>query len=75
MEQALGQTALADLFGGCCARLLGAGIPLSRAYIAFRVLHPLYEAMGMTWLRGSGVESESYIRWTGQLPQQPKATQ
>jgi hypothetical protein len=25
MEQALGQTALADLFGGCCERLLGAG--------------------------------------------------
>jgi hypothetical protein len=61
MEQALGQTALEDLFRGCCERLLGAGIPLSRAHITFRVLHPLYEAMGMTWLRGSAVESASYV--------------
>ena len=74
MEQALGQTALADLFGGCCERLLGAGIPLSRAYITFRVLHPLYEAMGMTWLRGSGVESESYIHREGEQPPEPLAS-
>ena len=74
MEQALGQTALADLFGGCCERLLGAGIPLSRAYIAFRVLHPLYEAMGMTWLRGSGVESASYIHREGEQPPEPLAS-
>ena len=74
MEQALGQTALADLFGGCCERLLGAGIPLSRADIAFRVLHPLYEAMGMTWLRGSGVESESYIHREGEEPPEPFAS-
>ena len=74
MEQALGQTALADLFGGCCERLLGAGIPLSRADIAFRVLHPLYEAMGMTWLRGSGVESESYIHREGEQPPEPFAS-
>jgi adenylate cyclase len=74
MEQALGQTTLADLFGGCCERLLGAGIPLSRAYIAFRVLHPLYEAMGMTWLRGSGVESASYIHREGEQPPEPLAS-
>ena len=35
MEQALGQTALDDLFRGCCERLLGAGIPLSRATSRF----------------------------------------
>ena len=74
MEQALGQTALDDLFGGCCERLLGAGIPLSRAHITFRVLHPLYEAMGMTWLRGSGVESESYIHREGDQPPEPFAS-
>ena len=74
MEQALGQTALEDLFQGCCERLLGAGIPLSRAYIAFRVLHPLYEAMGMTWLRGSAVESESYVHREGEEPPEPFAS-
>ena len=74
MEQALGQTALADLFGGCCERLLGRGDPLSRAYIPFRVLHPLYEAMGMTWLRGSAVESASYIHRQGEQPPEPFAS-
>jgi adenylate cyclase len=74
MEQALGQTALDDLFGGCCERLLGAGIPLSRAHITFRVLHPLYEAMGMRWLRGSGVESASYVHREGEEPPEPFAS-
>jgi adenylate cyclase len=74
MEQALGQTALEDLFRGCCERLLGAGIPLSRAHIIFRVLHPLYEATGMTWLRGSAVESASYVHRDGEQPPEPFAS-
>jgi adenylate cyclase len=74
MEQALGQTTLEDLFGGCCERLLGAGIPLSRAHITFRVLHPLYEAMAMTWLRGRAVESASYVHREGEEPPEPFAS-
>ena len=74
MEQALGQTALEDLFQGCCERLLGAGIPLSRAHITFRVLHPLHEAMGMTWLRGNAVESASYVHREGEEPPEPFAS-
>ena len=74
MEQALRQTALEDLFRGCCERLLGAGIPLSRAHITFRVLHPLYEAMAMTWLRGSAVESASYVHREGEEPPEPFAS-
>jgi adenylate cyclase len=74
MEQALAQTALDDLFQGCCERLLGAGIPLSRAHITFRVLHPLYEAMGMTWLRGSAVESASHVHREGEQPPEPFAS-
>jgi adenylate cyclase len=74
MEQALGQTALEDLFQGCCERLLGAGIPLSRAHITFRVLHPLYEGPAMTWLRGSAVESASYVHREGEEPPEPLAS-
>jgi adenylate cyclase len=74
MEQALAQTALDDLFQGCCERLLGAGIPLSRAHITFRVLHPLYEAIGMTWVRGSAVESASYVHREGEQPPEPFAS-
>jgi adenylate cyclase len=36
--------------------------------------HPLYQAMGMTWLRGSGVESESYIHREGEQFPEPFAS-
>lgn len=68
IEQALGETALEALFEGCCERLLGSGIPLSRAHITFRVLHPLYEAMGMTWTPGDGVQTQSYVHHEGEGP-------
>ena len=74
VEQALGSTALEDLFEGCCERLLGAGIPLSRAYVTFRVLHPLYEAMGMAWVRGSDVQTTSYAHHQGEQPPEPFAS-
>ena len=61
IEQALGETALEALFEGCCERLLGAGIPLSRGHVTFRVLHPLYRAMGLTWRPGRGVSTESFV--------------
>jgi len=60
MEQALAETDFETLFEGCCERLLAAGVPLWRAHVTFRILHPLYEAMGMTWRRGAGVESDRY---------------
>jgi adenylate cyclase len=60
MGQALAETDFETLFEGCCERLLAAGVPLWRAHVTFRVLHPLYEAMGLTWLRGRGVETLRY---------------
>ncbi|MHA1570484.1 MAG: hypothetical protein ACTSWM_01585, partial [Alphaproteobacteria bacterium] len=60
MSQALGETDMESLIEGCCNRLAAAGIPLSRAYMAFRTLHPLFAGFGYIWQRGQGVTMESY---------------
>ncbi len=60
MSQALSETDMESLIGGCCERLAAAGVPLSRAYMAFRTLHPLFQGFGYTWRRGEGVTMESY---------------
>ena len=41
MQQALGQADIEDIFDGCCQRLDAAGLPIARAMIFFRTLHPL----------------------------------
>ena len=45
IEQALGDPDLDAMFATCCERLCAAGIPLWRTHIAFRTLHPLFEAV------------------------------
>ena len=62
MTQALSEVTLENLLDGCCARLAAAGVPLERSHIAFRTLHPLFHAIGLTWQRGRGVASESFPR-------------
>ena len=57
MAQALRDTTIEALFEGCCLRLRSAGLPIARGYIAFRTLHPLYSAMGLTWELGNGVKT------------------
>ncbi|WP_120496500.1 adenylate/guanylate cyclase domain-containing protein [Kiloniella sp. EL199] len=57
MAQALRDTTIEELFEGCCLRMRSAGIPIARGYIAFRTLHPLYSAMGLTWELGNGVKT------------------
>ncbi|OUS18701.1 hypothetical protein A9Q97_00510 [Rhodospirillales bacterium 47_12_T64] len=57
MAQALRDTTIEDLFEGCCLRMRSAGLPIARGYIAFRTLHPLYSAMGLTWELGNGVKT------------------
>ena len=58
IEQALGQPRLDELFAECCERQLAAGVPLQRGHIAFRMLHPLYHAVTLTWTRDGGLHSE-----------------
>ncbi|MGL6210632.1 MAG: adenylate/guanylate cyclase domain-containing protein, partial [Paracoccaceae bacterium] len=46
---------LETLISGVCERLAAAGLPLLRVHLGFSMLHPLYRAMGFTWLRGTGL--------------------
>jgi adenylate cyclase len=57
MQQALGQADIEDIFDGCCQRLDAAGLPVARAMIFFRTLHPLYASTIMFWHRGENVRS------------------
>jgi adenylate cyclase len=42
----------ADLLRGLCTRLVEAGVPLRRASLNLRLLHPQLMAMGLYWWRG-----------------------
>ncbi len=65
MTQALGETDLESLFAGCCERLWSAGLPLWRAYIGVRTLHPLVRLVALTWQPGSGLQREEYLHTDG----------
>ena len=57
MQQALGQADIEDIFDGCCQRLDAAGLPIARAMIFFRTLHPLYASTIIFWRRGENIRS------------------
>ncbi len=70
MSQALGSTNAEKLLEECAVRLYAAGIPLWRANLSFRILHPLYEAVSLVWYRETGlqemekfVSSEPSVTW------------
>jgi adenylate cyclase len=60
MASTLGSTPFEEIFSGCCERLFATGLPLARAHIAYRILHPLYGAMSHTWTRGVGLQVEGH---------------
>ena len=60
MQQALAEGNLERIVMGCCERLRAAGLPLTRGYFAFRTLHPLHRAIGITWSNGRGTTIEGY---------------
>jgi len=51
MSQALGEGEVQDIVGGCCDRLLAAGIPLWRGFVSFRILHPKFASVSIIWRR------------------------
>jgi adenylate cyclase len=55
-EQALGDFDLCELFEGACERLLDAGFDVIRAHLAMGSLHPMFEAVTVTWQRGERAE-------------------
>jgi adenylate cyclase len=58
--EALQDTEPAALYGELCKRLRGVGMPIRRGQVAFRMLHPLYDAGAVHWTKESGVIVELY---------------
>ncbi|OLP62376.1 adenylate cyclase [Xaviernesmea oryzae] len=59
-QSALKGENLETLVTGFCERLAASGLPLNRVHLSFSMLHPLYDALGFTWVRGEGVTVEGY---------------
>ena len=53
-EEALHDSEPAVLYTALCQRLRGIGMPILRGQVAFRILHPLYDASTITWTAGKG---------------------
>lgn len=59
-DEALHQSEPATLLGELCLRLRAVGIPVMRSQLAFRVLHPLYDASTLTWSMKQDVLVENF---------------
>ncbi|MFI0844706.1 adenylate/guanylate cyclase domain-containing protein [Mesorhizobium sp. IMUNJ 23232] len=57
---------LETMVRGFCERLAAAGMPIARVHLSFSMLHPLYDALGFTWERGSGMRVEGFRQKPGQ---------
>jgi adenylate cyclase len=57
-DEALQNSEPASLYGELCQRLRGVGIPILRGQVAFRILHPLYDASTLDWNTQTGVVVE-----------------
>ena len=56
VSEAVAASDYTPIFGSFCDRLMNAGVPVFRVHIATSTLHPLAEAVTLTWRRGDGVE-------------------
>ena len=59
-DEALQNSEPANLYGELCQRLRGVGIPILRGQVAFRILHPLYNASTLDWDTQRGVVVEHF---------------
>lgn len=57
-QSALDGADIKTIVSGTCERLTASGVPLARVHMSFSMLHPLYDAIGFTWLRGKGMTVE-----------------
>ena len=49
-----------DLVETVMSRLVAAGVPLARMLVGFRILHPLFDGMTISWTDERGVEVEYF---------------
>ncbi|MBT6119574.1 MAG: hypothetical protein HOH66_17065, partial [Rhodospirillaceae bacterium] len=61
-DQALAEMEVDDLVDGLCDRLHAAGVPIWRAHVTFRIIHPLYGSRSATWYRDRNAELASHPR-------------
>ena len=66
VKQALRDTPLDKIYEGTCKQLYAAGIPVTRGHVAFRVLHPLFEAQSLRWQKDRGIEATNYVHGADQ---------
>src|SRR5215475_1327898 len=59
-DEALQNSEPATLYGELCQRLRAVGIPILRGQVAFRILHPLYDARTLNWNTQRGVVVENF---------------
>src|ERR1700733_6820253 len=59
-DEALHESEPATLYSELCLRLRAVGIPVMRGQVAFRGLHPLYDASTLTWNAGKSVVVELF---------------
>lgn len=60
IAQALADTDVETIVGGCCRQLAEAGVPVVRLHLSFSVLHPLYSNVGYLWRLNEGLEVSGY---------------
>jgi adenylate cyclase len=69
VDSALDGTALPDLVAGVAERLVAAGLPFYRVGLAFRILHPLFSGISITWTEGRGATTT--FNPAGDAPETP----
>ena len=60
MDQVLGDATAEDLLNGALQALQNAGFPITRAFFAFKVLHPLFDSLSFVWRKGQDIDIESH---------------
>ena len=60
LDSTLYETEVSTIVQECCERLQEAGIPLSRVFFSYTVLHPLYSSKSVAWTPDSRLNHESY---------------
>ena len=56
----IGDEPVTHLVEGAMRRLVLAGVALDRMQVGFRILHPLFDGMSITWTEAAGVEVSYY---------------
>jgi adenylate cyclase len=60
LDSTLHEAEVSTLVTECCERLRESGVPLSRVFFSYSVLHPLFSSKSVAWKHDSSLNHESY---------------